>query len=239
MDDITTVVGSGIDAEFSKAGLLENSSPQPKRANRRGEQTRDKIVQAATECFTEYGYTRTRISDITHRANTAQGNFYRHFTGLDDVFLAALRPSLEELSQSRGRPDRAHGELRSLIEVNTTYLQTYARHRHMLRLLREAAAASANEGFQQLWLNLRSDFVSRTRRWLQRLADSGVIEQRNFDLLAEMLGCMTEQVAYVHIGLPASTPKREQIDELGRTLGESWYHILPLTKDHKESEGIQ
>lgn len=222
------VAVTAIDAEFTRAGLVENITAMPKRANRRGEQTRDKIIAAATECFTEYGYTRTRISDITHRADTAQGNFYRHFAGLDEVFLAALRPALEELSNSRGRPDRAHGELTSLIEVNTTYLQTYARHRHMLRLLREAAAASANEGFQQLWLNLRSDYVARTRRWLERLAEAGVVENRNFELLAETLGCMTEQLAYVHIGLPASTPKRERIDELGKTLGEVWYQVLPL-----------
>jgi AcrR family transcriptional regulator len=219
---------TGIDAEFTRAGLVENNTALPKRANRRGEQTRDKIIAAATECFTEYGYTRTRISDITHRADTAQGNFYRHFTGLDDVFLAALRPALEELSNSRGRPDRAHGELASLIEVNTTYLQTYARHRHMLRLLREAGAASANEGFQQLWLNLRSDYVARTRRWLERLAEAGVVENQNFELLAETLGCMTEQLAYVHIGLPTSTPKRERIDELGKILGEVWHRSLPL-----------
>ncbi|OZC50851.1 TetR/AcrR family transcriptional regulator [Rhodococcus sp. 06-621-2] len=228
-DDMTeNAATTGIDAEFTRAGLVENTPTSPKRANRRGEQTRDKIVAAATECFTEYGYTRTRISDITHRADTAQGNFYRHFTGLDDVFLAALRPALADLSNSRGRPDRAHGELDSLIEVNTTYLQTYSRHRHMLRLLREAAAASANEGFQQLWLNLRSDYVARTQRWLERLAASDVIENRDFELLAETLGCMTEQLAYVHIGLPASTPKRERIDELGRILGEVWYQTLPF-----------
>lgn len=220
--------GKGIDAVFSKAGLLVESTPVPKRANRRGEQTREKLIAAAAECFTEYGYTRTRISDITHRADTAQGNFYRHFTSLDDIFMAALRPALEELSQSRGRPDRAHGELESLIEVNVTYLQAYARHRHMLRLLREAAAASANEGFQQLWLNLRGDFVQRTHRWLQRLADSGVIVSGDHELLAETLGCMTEQMAYVHVGLPANTPKRERIDELGRILGQVWYRSLPL-----------
>ncbi|MGU3433047.1 TetR/AcrR family transcriptional regulator [Actinomycetes bacterium M1A6_2h] len=219
---------TGIDAEFTRAGLVENVTALPKRANRRGEQTRDKIIAAATECFTEYGYTRTRISDITHRADTAQGNFYRHFAGLDDVFLAALRPALHELSNSRGRPDRARGELASLIEVNTTYLQTYSRHRHMLRLLREAGAASANEGFQQLWLNLRADYVARTRRWLERLADAGVVEEQNFELLAETLGCMTEQLAYVHIGLAGSTPKRERIDELGKILGEVWYRSLPL-----------
>lgn len=224
----------GIDAVYTAAGLMDESPSIAKRPNRRGEQTRDKLVKAAVECFTEYGYTRTRISDITHHADTAQGNFYRHFTSLDDIFLAALRPSLTELAAARLRPDHAHGELESLIEVNTTYLQSYSRNRHMLRLLREAAAASENKGFQQLWLNLRGDFVRRTERWLTRLEDQGVIAHCDKNLLAETLGCATEQMAYVHVGLPVTAPRRERIEDLGRALGELWYRALPLVESGSE-----
>jgi len=92
----------GIDAVYSSAGLLDASTMSAKRPNKRGEQTRDRLIAAAVECFTEYGYTKTRVSDITHHANTAQGNFYRHFTSLDDIFLAALRPSLEALAAFGG-----------------------------------------------------------------------------------------------------------------------------------------
>jgi AcrR family transcriptional regulator len=218
----------GINAAYSAAGLLDETAVSTKRANKRGEQTRDKLVKAATECFTEYGYTRTRISDITHRANVSQGNFYRHFVGLDDIFLAALRPSLQELATALLRPDRTHGELESLIEVNTTYLQAYARSRHMLRLLREAAVASENPGFKQLWLNLRGDFVKRTERWLEPLVASGAIESCDTNLLAETLGCATEQMAYIHVGLPTSTPRRERLEALGTALGELWYRAIPL-----------
>src|SRR5690242_2581194 len=78
---------------YNDAGL-QSSEASAKRPNKRGEQTRERLIQASVECFTEYGYTRTRISDIVHRAGTAQGNFYRHFTSLDDVFLEAMRPGL-------------------------------------------------------------------------------------------------------------------------------------------------
>ncbi|GAA3044800.1 hypothetical protein GCM10010528_25120 [Gordonia defluvii] len=218
----------GIDAVYSSAGLLDASTMSAKRPNKRGEQTRDRLIAAAVECFTEYGYTKTRVSDITHHANTAQGNFYRHFTSLDDIFLAALRPSLEALAASRMRLDRTHGELATLIEVNTTYLQTYARNRHMLRLLREASAASENKGFATLWLNLRADFVKRTERWLRRLDESGQLEPTNLHLLAETLGCATEQMAYVHVGLAPSSPRREEIAELGTALGELWFRATPF-----------
>jgi AcrR family transcriptional regulator len=218
-----------IDDAYSDAGLLDIDAAVVKRPNRRGEQTREKIVQAATECFAEYGYTRTRISDITHRADISQGNFYRHFSSLDDVFLAVLRPGLAELGQAMSRRLATDSELAALIDVNVTYLHAYSRHRKVLRLLREAAGASPNEGFQQLWLNLRGDFIARIRRWLQRLLDAGAIAGTDIDLLAETLGCMTEQIAYVHVGLPAAAPKRERIDALGRAVGEVWFRALPLT----------
>jgi AcrR family transcriptional regulator len=216
-----------VDDIYTHTGLVEPDAQTPKRANKRGELTREKIVQAAIECFSEYGYTRTRISDITHRAKTAQGNFYRHFNSLDEVFLAALRPGLQALADATSRRSSGELDLQTLIEVNTTYLHAYARHRHTLRLLREAAASSSNDGFLQLWLTIRGDFVARTRRWLQRLSDAGQIGETNLDLLAESLGCLTEQLAYVNVGLPASTPRRERIDELGQALGEVWFRALP------------
>jgi hypothetical protein len=49
----------------------------------------------------------------------------------------------------------------------------------------------------------------------------------DFPLLAEALGCMTEQMAYVHIGLPAATPRPERIRQLGEIVGEVWYRSLP------------
>src|SRR5690606_41003755 len=57
------------------ASLLPESAE--KRPNKRGQETREKLIAAAADCFSDYGYNRTRISDIASRAGTAQGNFYR------------------------------------------------------------------------------------------------------------------------------------------------------------------
>lgn len=215
-----------ISSIYNDVGLQDEDVPT-KRPNKRGQQTRERLLVAATECFAEYGYTRTRISDVVHRAGTAQGNFYRHFSSLDDCFLAVIRPGLEELATAPSSRSGRGGELASLIESNTIYLQTYARHRHILRLLREAAAASPNDGFQDLWLRLRGDFVARTRRWLERLRDAGEIADADLAMVAETIGCLTEQLAYVHVGLPATTPRPERIDQLGRALGQACYNLLP------------
>lgn len=209
--------------------LIASIQPESaeKRPNKRGQQTREKLVAAAAACFSDYGYTRTRVSDIASRAGTAQGNFYRHFSSLDEIFLAALQPALEDLAAASAHSSHTDDQLQNLINHNVTYLQTYSRNRHLLRLMREAAAASENEGFGSLWLQLRGAFVQRTRRWLERLHEQGQIGRTNFGLLAEALGSLTEQMAYVHIGLLPVTPRPERIQELATVIGEVWYRSLP------------
>ena len=59
------------------------------------------------------------------------------------------------------------------------------------------------------------------------ISSAGMKTTLRFPLLAEALGCMTEQMAYIHIGLPAATPRPERIRQLGEIVGEVWYRSLP------------
>lgn len=199
-----------------------------KRSNRRGRETRERLIEAAVACFSEYGYTRTRVADIVHRAGTAQGNFYRHFSSLDEVFVAALYPFLEELAHARDQIALdTTDQLEGLIRANLAYVESYARNRHILRVMREAAAVSDKDGFRTVWLRLRGLFVQRTARWLDRLQAQGAIAETDTQRLAEALVAMNEQLVYVHVGLAEVTPRPEELRALSRTLGEVWYRALP------------
>jgi AcrR family transcriptional regulator len=196
--------------------------------NVRGLKTRQELLSAALACFSEYGYARTRISDVVFRAGVSQGNFYRHFQSKDEIFLEALRPSLDELAASTTRSRVGEGvDLDTMVELTTAYLTTYTRNRNILRVMREAAASSADEGFAELWLQQRQSYVERTARWLRRLHQSGRIAATNFDLLADVLGSAIEQTAYVHIGLPSESPRPERIRELAEAVGMVWHRSLP------------
>jgi AcrR family transcriptional regulator len=59
---------------------------------------RDEIVQSAIRVFAEKGYAEAAISDIAEAANVAVTAVYYHFTGKDDLFAAAMRTSLESIS---------------------------------------------------------------------------------------------------------------------------------------------
>lgn len=195
--------------------------------NVRGLRTRQELLDAALSCFSEYGYARTRISDIVFRAGVSQGNFYRHFESKDEIFLEALKPSLDELAASTSRGGVGSGVDRAtMVALTTAYLISYTRNRHILRVMREAAASSADAGFAELWLRQRASFVERTARWLRRLHGEGRIAETDFDLLADVLGSAIEQTAYVHIGLAGEAPRPERIHALAAAVGEVWYRAL-------------
>jgi hypothetical protein len=46
---------------------------------RRGEETHNRILDAALEAFARYGYDATGVAEICRRADVTKGGFYHHF----------------------------------------------------------------------------------------------------------------------------------------------------------------
>jgi AcrR family transcriptional regulator len=192
---------------------------------RRGAVTRARLVEAAAAVFAEYGYNAARISDMVRLAGISQGNFYRHFQSKDEILLAVMEGPLEELRRSSSVHSGAEVVLSDLVTANRAFFSAYARHRHVIRVMREAAAT--NPDFGRLWLKIRRGFVERTMHWLERLQAVGRLEAgANVELLAEALGSIVEHLAYVQIALAPELPRGETLDDLGRVAGEAWFLIL-------------
>lgn len=201
------------------------SAPTNGAKTRRGAVTRARLVAAAATVFSECGYSAARISDMVRLAGISQGNFYRHFQSKDEILLAVLEGPLDELRQASGGQHRTEVVLADLVAANRAYFSSYARHRHLVRVMREAAAT--NPEFGRMWLSVRRGFVERTIHWLERLQAEGQIEpDANLPMLAETLGSIVEHLAYVHIALPPELPRTEHLAELGRVAGEAWYLIV-------------
>jgi AcrR family transcriptional regulator len=218
---------AAVPPEDADLGEPVSPSPGPARTkNARGIKTRQELINAAAVCFGEYGYARTRIADIVFQAGVSHGNFYRHFSSKNEIFLEALKPSLDELfaDTSRAGLGTSH-DLDTLTRLMYAYFTTYARNRRLIRLLREAAAVE--DDFTDLWYQQRMVFINRTRRWLERLHESGKIGQTDFALLADVLGSAVENTCYVHIGMAKRAPKPERIHEMARMVAEVWFRSLP------------
>jgi len=57
---------------------------------RRGEETRNRILEAAVECFAQHGYDGTGVAEICRRAGVTKGGFYHHFPGKQALFLELI-----------------------------------------------------------------------------------------------------------------------------------------------------
>jgi len=206
-----------------------NRPAKPLAPTRRGAITREKLIEAGRRAFSAYGYELARVSDIARLAGVSHGNFYRHFSDKDDLLHAVL----DELHQGlrnpvrRKRAGRADGILGELIDYNTSFFYSYAENRDMLRVAREAASKPRPNVFLDIWLEMRTPFLDRSRAWIEKLQSRGMIDTcMDHALVAESLGSMIEQLAYVHIGLPRKRPSEERLNELGETCGIIWFRSL-------------
>ena len=64
---------------------------------RRGEETRTRILDAALDSFGRYGYDATAVSEICRRASVTKGGFYHHFPSKQALFLEMLERWLNEI----------------------------------------------------------------------------------------------------------------------------------------------
>jgi AcrR family transcriptional regulator len=197
----------------------------PARGNARGRRSRQRLLDAAAECFGETGYSQTRISDITAAAGLSQGAFYRHFKDKTEILLEALRDPLDELMSAivldaARAPDEAE-----LVRSTTEFFRVYAAHRRVFRVIREAAALH-EPGLTELWLDVRGRYLDRIEAWLHALVRDGHVELDDVRVTAEALGAVLDQMAYTRFGVRPVDVQPEEIAALGRVTGRVWYRTL-------------
>ena len=71
---------------------------EPKR--RRREETRQKLLDAATEVFARHGYERATVDEIVREAGFSKGAFYVHFESKEDLFWEMLQDRIAMLQEA-------------------------------------------------------------------------------------------------------------------------------------------
>jgi AcrR family transcriptional regulator len=93
----------------------------PNRFERRREQTRVDLLEAAERVIAQKGYHNTRIADIATEADVGLGTFYLHFKTKNEIFIELIDYGAghlrEELMQAKAGVDSPADKLR--ITINT------------------------------------------------------------------------------------------------------------------------
>ena len=182
--------------------------------------TRQDIIDAAVELFTDHGYGETRLQDIVERAGVTTGAFYYHFDSK-----AALAAAI----MAQGWP-KALTVIDSALEdspgsgLERVILMTFA----LSSLLKQDRsvwiANHLNQAFGQLSEEGRRGFESRARQFVARVTDAILPDDIRPDITASDVG---NQVWITVHGchLLSDAMSDDVIDRLAR----SWHILLPAT----------
>jgi len=154
---------------------VSSSGKVPK--TRRGENTRNKLLQAAETEFGEKGFHDAAISGITQRAGVALGTFYTYFDSKEEIFRSLVTYMSQRTRQwvaerVAGAPDRLAAERLGL----EAYIEFVRQHKGLYRIITEAEFV-ANEAFRAHYEGFARSYQAN----LRKAGERGDIRQGDYD----------------------------------------------------------
>ncbi|WFE26636.1 helix-turn-helix domain containing protein [Solwaraspora sp. WMMD791] len=108
----------------NRSAAASPDAAQPSLRDQRKQSTRDQIIAAARDAFTQDGYRSTTISEIARRARVGRATFYMHFSGkaeLADEIARSINPvmarHLRSLADEPPTLDRIERWLTELVQL--------------------------------------------------------------------------------------------------------------------------
>jgi AcrR family transcriptional regulator len=149
----------------------------------RGEATRRRILDAAEEVFGAKGYYGASVTEITQRAQVAQGTFYLYFHSKREIFLKLVEDLGKSLRVSLSAATRTSGNRLDVEREGFEAFFDFARaHRQLYRIVQEADRLD-QPTFQQYYARLAAPYA----RGLRRAMDAGEIREMDPEALAYAL----------------------------------------------------
>ena len=131
---------------------MANSQPPPAAPNRferRRQQNRAALIEAAIELFQLRGVRETKVEDICARADVAPRTFFNHFETREHLYQAIASRRAARLAatidSAREDPALLAARLGGLFEQIGAYLDARPRYREMVGLMLSRGAETGNE----------------------------------------------------------------------------------------------
>ncbi|MDX1664474.1 MAG: TetR/AcrR family transcriptional regulator [Candidatus Promineifilaceae bacterium] len=170
--------------------------------------TRERILDAALDIFSQKGYHDTRLDEIVDASDTSKGAIYFHFPNKERLFLA-LVDQFADLLERRveeaitGAPP-GMGRVRVALE---TTLDTFSKYRRPAKILL-VQAVGLGATFESKRLEINDRFAGLIRSYLDEAVEMGEISPGDMDVVAyAWMGAIYNLVIrWVYTGEP--TPER-------------------------------
>jgi len=131
---------------------------------KRGQRTREKLLQAAEIEFGEKGFHEAAVSGITYRAGVALGSFYTYFESKEEIFKSLVtfmsrRTRRWIAERVADAPDRMAAERKGL----EAYIEFAREHKGIYRIISEAEWV-ANEAYREHYTNFARAYEDNLRQ---------------------------------------------------------------------------
>ena len=136
-------------------------------------QTRAALITAARRAFSELGYARTTVADITDRADVSRATFYVYFASKDDVFQVLTEQLRDEFLEAQlARAADRDDPVAVATAAVTDFVDVYAANLPFITVLEHQALTDLQ--LRELWLGIRERLLKRMTRFVRTLVADGV-----------------------------------------------------------------
>jgi AcrR family transcriptional regulator len=156
---------------------------------------REQILDIALKQFAEYGYHRTKISDIVQEAGVAQGTFYWHFKSKKAIALEVIQRGESKLlgmihqgyRQSPGTIQDAVQSSEKLFSNFFTFAET---NQSFMQFLVKGAETESevNDAIADTWIKLEQAFQEN----IKRAIDLGMLPEKDPSVQSSMVMSLLE-----------------------------------------------
>jgi AcrR family transcriptional regulator len=160
-----------------------------KLAEKKKQYTKEVIIEAAEELFSQRGYHNTQVMDIVKSVGMSAGTFYNHFTDKRDLFAQITKHNFEDfryrikkLREPVNIWDRTDRE-EKLNDTFSAYFDYIDNHRQQFLILLRGSFGVDEEFDGNVWSHY-SDIAQDLAEDIQNWLDMGVIEGVNTHTLA-------------------------------------------------------
>ena len=182
------------------------------------EATRQRILDAATEVFSEKGYHGSAVDDIVKASSTSKGSFYFHFPSKQDIFFALVDRLIAAMARSTEEAiAREKGALAKVTAALDTVFHTFSRHRSLAKILL-VSGVGLGRAFDERLLSIHARFAGAIKAHLDEAVAEGSIPPVDTELTAYVwMGAVNEVIVrWLYTGKPE--PLEGALDSLRELL---------------------
>jgi AcrR family transcriptional regulator len=179
--------------------------------DRRKTLNQDQIMLCAMEVFSEIGYMKATVKDITTRANVGHGTFYHYFKNKNHLLDRLVDELLEKVDKDV-QPKNVSITLYEAMRMEAQkILDFYNHNRGVLLALKEAMMVDIH--FKEKWMKISERLFRRIERDIKASMKKGYCHNLNVDVTIRALACMFEGYGHHLMRLPTSQSETQKAAE--------------------------